>query len=147
METTLSRPQTAARTAPPATAAPVSKGSLRTGRVLSGLVVLFLLMDAGVKLVQAVPAMEATAQLGYPGSTVLPLGLLLLACTVLYVAPRTALLGAVLLTGYLGGAVASHVRVGNPLFSHTLFPVYLGVLLWGGLYLRDARVRALLPLR
>ncbi|HEX7241795.1 MAG TPA: DoxX family protein [Longimicrobiaceae bacterium] len=148
METTLSRPHTAARTAPQTTpAAPVSRGKLRTGRALSTLVVLFLLMDSGVKLVQAAPAVEATAQLGYPGSTVLPLGLLLLACTVLYVVPRTAVLGAVLLTGYLGGAVASHVRVENPLFSHTLFPVYLGVLLWGGLDLRDARVRALLPLR
>ena len=93
------------------------------------------------------PVVEGTVQLGYPESVLLGLGIVLLACTVLYVIPRTAILGAILLTGYLGGAVATHVRVGNPLFTHVLFPVYLGVLIWGGLYLRDERLRALIPLR
>jgi len=90
---------------------------------------------------------EGTLQLGYPESVILGLGIILLACTVVYLMPRTAILGAILLTGYLGGAVATHVRVGSPLFSHVLFPVYLGVLIWGGLYLRDERLRALFPLR
>jgi hypothetical protein len=78
---------------------------------------------------------------------ILPLGILLLVCTVLYIVPKTSVLGAILLTGYLGGAVATHVRVANPLFTHQLFPVYLGVLIWLGLWLRDTRVRNLLPLR
>jgi ABC-type transport system involved in cytochrome c biogenesis permease component len=114
---------------------------------MSGLPALFLLVDAVGKLVRPAPVVEGTLQLGYPESVILGLGIVLLACTVLYIIPRTAILGAILLTGYLGGAVATHVRVGSPLFSHILFPVYLGVLIWGGLYLRDERLRALFPLR
>ena len=127
--------------------APVSKGRLWTGRVMSALPALFLFVDAVGKLVKPAPVVEGTVQLGYPESVLLGLGIVLLACTVLYVFPRTTILGAILLTGYLGGAVATHVRVGSPLFSHILFPVYLGVLIWGGLYLRDERLRALIPMR
>jgi hypothetical protein len=111
-----------------------------TGRILSGLAVAFLLMDLTMKLWQVAPAVEGTRQLGYPASVVFPLGVLQLVLLVLYLVPRTAPLGAVLWTGYLGGAIATHVRVQNPLFSHILFPVYVGALLWLGLYLRDRRV-------
>jgi DoxX-like protein len=124
-----------------------SRGLSIAGYVLSGLVVLFLLMDAVMKLLELPVVLQTTAELGYPTADVRTIGLLLLLCTALYAFPRTAVIGAVLLTAYLGGAVATHVRVENPLFSHVLFGVYLGVLLWGGLYLRDARVRELLPLR
>lgn len=109
--------------------------------------VLFLAFDGVTKVMNVAPVRDAMAQLGYPGALSAGLGVLLLTCLALYVAPPTAVLGAVLLTGYLGGAVAAHVRVGNPLFSHTLFPVYVAGMLWAGLALRDARVRALLPLR
>jgi DoxX-like family len=116
---------------------------------LSSLVILFMVFDGGIKLVPLDVAVEATAQLGYPGSATLVrgLGILLLVCTALYAIPRTSLLGAILLTGYLGGTVATHLRVGSPIFSHMLFGVYLGIMLWGGLYLRDTRVRNLLPFR
>lgn len=127
--------------------APLSKGTLWTGRVMSGLPALFLLVDAVGKFIKPAPVVEGTLQLGYPESVILGLGIVLLACTVLYIIPRTAILGAILLTGYLGGAIATHVRVASPLFTHILFPVYLAVLLWGGLYLRDERLRALIPLR
>jgi DoxX-like family len=127
--------------------APISKGRLWTGRVMSALPALFLLVDGVGKLVKPAPVVEGTVQLGYPESALLGLGIVLLTCTALYVIPRTAILGAILLTGYLGGAVATHVRVGSPLFSHILFPVYIAVLIWGGLYLRDERLRALIPLR
>jgi hypothetical protein len=127
--------------------APASKTSLWAGRVISALVVSFLLFDSAIKLMRLAPAVEGTAKLGYPESVVLPLGIVLFACTVLYAIPRTSILGAVLLTGYLGGAVATNVRVGNPLFGYVLFPVYVGVLLWLGLLLRDPRLRALIPLR
>jgi hypothetical protein len=126
------------------TTAPASKKRLWTGRILSGLVGVLLLFDSAVKLLQAAPAMQGTMQLGYPSSVVFPLGLVLLACVALYLVPRTAVVGAVLLTGYLGGAVATHVRVGDPLFTHVLAPIYVAVLIWGGLYLRDRRVRALI---
>jgi hypothetical protein len=119
---------------------------LWTGRVVTGLVTLFLGFDLAIKLLQLPVALRGTQELGYPTSVVFGLGLVLLGCLVLHLIPRTSLLGAVLLTGYLGGAVATHVRVGNPLFSHVLFPVYVGVLIWGGLCLRDDRVRALLGL-
>ncbi len=108
---------------------------------------LFLVADAMAKVLVAGPVLESMAGLGYPLATVRGIGILLVACVALYVVRRTSVLGAVLLTGYLGGAVATHVRVENPLFSQTLFPVYLGALLWAGLYLRDARLRALFPLR
>ncbi len=130
-----------------AQSASLSKGTLWAGRVMSGLPALFLFVDGVGKLVKPAPVVEGTLQLGYPESVLLGLGIVLLACTVLYVIPRTAILGAILLTGYLGGAIATHVRVGSPLFSHMLFPVYIAVLLWGGLYLRDERLRALIPLR
>jgi hypothetical protein len=115
-----------------------------TGRVLSGFAALFLLLDSVMKIVRAKPAVEGTIQLGYPEGVVFGIGLLLLVCTLLYIFPRTAVLGAILLTGYLGGAVATQVRVGNPLFSHVLFAVYVGIFVWGGLFLRDRRVRDLL---
>ena len=127
--------------------APVSKTSLWAGRVFSGLVVLFMLFDSSIKLMKLAPAVEGTAKLGYPVSVVLSIGIVLFVCTVLYAIPRTSILGAILLTGYLGGAVASNVRVENPLFGYVLFPVYVGVLLWLGLYLREERLRALIPLR
>jgi hypothetical protein len=124
-----------------------SKTMRRSGYVLSTVVVLFLLMDGGIKLLALPVVLETSAQLGYPGSASLArvLGIILLACTALYVHPRTSILGAVLLTAFMGGAVATHVRVESPLFTHTLFGVYLGVLLWGGLFLRDPRLRALFP--
>lgn len=124
----------------------ISKKRLWIARVVSWLPALFLLADAVGKLVQPAPVIEGFAKLGYPSDVSVPIGIVLLICTILYLIPRTAVLGAILLTGYLGGAVATHVRVADPLFSHTLFPVYFGVLLWGGLYLRDQRIRALLPL-
>jgi len=114
------------------------------GRVLTGLAGAFLLLDSAGKLARVQPVIEGTIELGYPPTVVFGLGVVLLACTILYLMPRTAAAGAVLLTGYLGGAIATHVRVSNPLFSHTLFPIYVAMLIWGGLYLRDARVRSLL---
>jgi hypothetical protein len=119
------------------------------GYVMSGLVIAFMVLDGGMKLVPFDVVIKSTAELGYPPSPDLMrgLGLVALICTALYAWPRTAVLGAILLTAYMGGAVATHLRIGNPLFSHMLFGVYLAVITWGGLYLRDARVRALLPLR
>jgi hypothetical protein len=124
-------------------------GRARTiGRVLSGLMIAFLLVDAAMKLLALPVVLETGAPLGFAGVTMARgLGALLLACTLLYAAPQTAVLGAILLTAYLGGAVATHVRVGDPLFTHILFGVYLGVLLWLGLYLRDETLRRLVPLR
>jgi hypothetical protein len=129
--------------------APVSTAALWTGRVLSGLVILFLVFDAAMKLLPLPIVTESMAQLGYGSSESLArtLGVITLACTVLYAIPRTSILGAILLTGYLGGAMATHLRVGSPLFSHTLFGFYLGLMLWGGLYWRNAGLRALIPLQ
>jgi hypothetical protein len=124
-----------------------SKKQLWAGRVVSGLAILFLLFDATLKLSQVPQAVEGTKQLGYPASVIVPLGIVQLVCLALYLIPRTSVLGAILWTGYLGGAVATHVRVGNPLFTHILFPVYVALLLWGGLWLRDRRLRELLPFR
>ena len=123
------------------------KRDLWIGSVLSGVAVLFLTFDAALKLLRLPMAMDGTTQLGYPAGVVLPLGVVQVVCLALYVIPRTSVLGAVLWTGYLGGAIATHVRLGNPLFTHVLFPVYVALLLWGGLWLRDRRLRALLPLR
>jgi hypothetical protein len=125
---------------------PVSAPALWTGRVLSGLPGLFLLFDGAMKLVKPAPVIEATVRLGYPESSIVGIGVALLLCTLLYLIPRTAVLGAILLTGYLGGAVATHVRVGADLFP-ICFPVVFGILLWAGLYLREPRLRALVPLR
>ena len=130
-----------------AAAAPPSKAAIWASRIMIGIPALFLLLDGVMKLVKPEAVVKGTIELGYLESVIVPLGVVLLLSTVLYVIPRTAILGAILLTGYLGGAVATHVRVGNPLFSHTLFPVYLGALLWGGLYLRDTRLRALIPFK
>jgi hypothetical protein len=129
------------RDAPTAIGAEPSAARLWTGRVLTGLAVLFLAFDLGAKLLQAPMAVQGTVALGYPASTIVPIGLIELACLVVYLVPRTAPLGAVLWTGYLGGAIATHVRLGNPLFTHVLVPIYVAVLIWGGLWLRDRRVR------
>ena len=126
-----------------------SKAARRTSYVLSGLVILFLLFDGGIKLVPLDIVTEASAQLGLPTSAgfARALGILTLIGVVLYAIPRTSVLGAILLTGYMGGAIATHLRIGSPLFTHVLFGFYLGVLIWGGLYLRDERVRQLIPFR
>jgi DoxX-like family len=117
---------------------------LWTGRIMSGLVVLFLIFDGVTKLMVIDPVVKGMHQLGYPVPLAPVIGTILLICVVVYVIPRTALLGAVLLTGYLGGAVASQFRIGMPLLTFTLAPIYFAALAWGGLYLRDSRVRALL---
>jgi hypothetical protein len=124
-----------------------SRTALWTGRVLSGIAVLFLLFDGAIKLVPIQPVTDSLRELGYPASDSFArfLGVMTLLCTALYAWPRTALLGAVLLTGIMGGAIASHLRLGDPLFSHTLFGVYLGLLFWVGLWLRDERVRRIMP--
>jgi hypothetical protein len=126
--------------------ASISNKQLWASRVLSGLPTLFLLVDGGMKLFKPTVVVQATVQLGYPESAIVGIGITLLASTLLYLIPRTAVLGSVLLTGYLGGAVATHVRVHAPVFN-VVFPVILSALLWGGLWLRDLRVRELLPLR
>lgn len=117
------------------------------GRIMSGLVALFLLFDSVIKLVKLPIAVEGTTQLGYPEHTVVGIGVVLLVCLVVYLIPRTAIVGAILLTGYLGGAIATHVRVGSPLFSHVLFPIYVALLVWGGVFLRCLRLRALIPVQ
>jgi hypothetical protein len=124
----------------------VSKKRLWAGRILSALPALFLLVDGAMKVIKPQVVVKGTVELGYAETVILPLGLVLLACTTLYLMPRTAVLGALLLTGYLGGAVATHVRAGHGPFE-IVFPVVLGILLWGGLVLRDDRLRTLIPLR
>src|ERR1041384_4081752 len=114
-----------------------SRRKVWAGGILTGFALLFLVVDAVMKVVGAPAAVEATTQLGYPANTLPGIGLVELVCLAVYLIPRTAVLGAVLWTGYLGGAVATHVRVGNPLFTHVLFPVYIATLLWAGLCLRD----------
>ncbi len=128
-------------------APPVSKKRLWAGRVITAVPVLFLLFDSVIKLMTLAPVAESFARLGYPASIAPGIGVLELLCIALYVIPRTSILGAILLTGFLGGATATHVRVGDPLFTHVLFPSYVGALIWGGLFLRDGRLRVLLPLR
>lgn len=125
----------------------VSAKKLWAGYIISGLPILFLLVDAIAKLFKPEAVVKGTLDLGYPESTIIPIGLILLVSTIRYAVPRTSVIGAILLTGYLGGAVATHVRVGSPLFTHILFPVYLGAFVWLGLYLRDTRLRALVPFR
>ena len=116
---------------------------VKVGWALSGVPVLFLFFDAAMKVLRVPIAIETSAQLGYSAETILPLGMLQLVLLVLYLTPRLAPLGALLWTAYLGGAVATHFRVANPLFTHMLFPTYVAAMLWAGLWLRDARVRAL----
>ena len=117
------------------------------GYVLTGLVAAFLTYDTVMKLLQLAPAVQGTTELGYPAGTVVAIGAIELVCLVLYLVPRTSVLGALVLTGYLGGAIATHVRVGSPLPTHTLFPIYVALMVWGGLYLRESRLRELLPFR
>ena len=117
------------------------------GRVCTGLVSIFLAFDVVLKVLRLGPAVEGTIALGYPVGSVHWIGIIELVCLVLYLVPRTSVLGGLLLTGYLGGAIATHVRISSPLFTHTLFPVYVALVLWGGLYLREKRLRALVPLR
>lgn len=126
---------------------PASSGTLWTGRVLSGLIILFMIFDGVIKLPPLDVVTQTMVPLGWPADVNVArlLGVIGLISTALYALPRTSVLGAILLTGYLGGAIATNMRVGSPLFSHTLFSVYLGIILWGGLYLRDPRVRALIP--
>jgi hypothetical protein len=126
---------------------PISATALWTGRILSGLVVVFLLLDGAIKVIPLDIVIETSRQLGIPTDLAVTLGVLTLAGTLLYAYPKTSVLGAILLTGYLGGAIYVHVRAGSPLFSHTLFGVYLGTLLWAGLYLRDERLRLIFPWR
>ena len=125
---------------------PTSAGRIWAGRILTFLPALFLLVDGIFKLIRPAAVVDATVQLGYPAGVILPLGVVLTLSSILYLIPRTAVLGAILLTGYLGGAVATHVRVGAGL-GPILMPIIIGAMLWGGLYFRDHRVRALLPLR
>jgi hypothetical protein len=126
---------------------PVTRKRPLAGYVLTVLGALFLAFDTGLKVLVLAPAVQGTTQLGYPTQAVLWIGVIELACLLLYLLPRTAVLGALLLTGYLGGAVASQLRVGAPLLSHILFPIYIAALLWGGLYLRETRLRDLVPFR
>jgi hypothetical protein len=130
----------------PLTVAPAAASTTTrwAGRVLTGLAVLFLVFDATIKLVGATEAVQGTVQLGWAAHHLPILGVIEIACLVLYLVPRTAPLGAVLWTGYFGGAIATHLRLDHPLLTHTLFPIYVAALVWGGLYLRDSRVRALL---
>ena len=129
-----------------AQAAPVSKGMLWTGYIISGLVVLFMIFDGVTKVIKVPQVIQASAKLGYSGSAIVAIGATLLVCTALYVIPRTSIFGAILLTGYLGGAVDANVHSGTPLFNLT-FPIAFGVLVWLGIYFRDQRLRALVPLR
>jgi len=131
---------------------PQSHGSARAkwmqwiGWGMTGLMIAFLLFDSVTKLVLEQHVLEATTKIGYPLDVIRPIGIIGLVCTILYAIPRTSILGAILLTGYLGGAIASKVRIEDPMFSSVLFGVYFGILVWGGLYLRDERLRALIPL-
>jgi len=125
----------------------VSKKRLWAGQTISAIAVLFLLFDSVIKLVLIEPVVESFAQLGYPVSLARGIGLLELFCLAVYLIPRTSVSGAILLTSYLGGAVATHVRIGSPLLTHILFPTYVGALVWGGLVLREHRLRSLIPLR
>lgn len=155
MESTLQSPlstaavpaRTEARTAQVAGSTALPRAQVWTGRTLSGLAVLFMAFDTVMKLLLVPEATQSTVDLGYPSSALFGIGVLELICLVAYLIPRTAVLGAVLFTGYLGGAIATHVRIGNPLFTHVLFPVYVAAFIWGGLYLRDRALRAVLPFR
>jgi hypothetical protein len=126
---------------------PTSPAMLWTGRVMSGLVIVFLVFDVGIKLIRHPIVAETMVQIGWPPEMGFAIGVVEAVCLVLYVVPQTAVLGAILWTAVFGGAIATHWRLADPLFTHTLFGVYLGLLTWGGLFFRDARLRALIPLR
>jgi hypothetical protein len=130
-----------------ASPAAISKARLWIGWILTALPALFLLMGGIMDVMKPDFVVKATIEMGYPEDVIFGLGIVVLICVVLYLIPNTAVLGAILLTGYLGGAVATHVRHGDPLFSHVLAPVYFAILLWAGLYLREPRLSALVPLR
>lgn len=145
--TLVATPDTDAASAPDGALARDDRRNRRrvwTGRVLSGIAVAFLTMDASLKVFGLIPKDDASNALGFPHHHLFTLGVIQVVCLVIHLVPRTALLGAVLWTGYLGGAIAAHVRVDSPLLTHTLFPIYVAALLWGGLWLRDMRTRALL---
>jgi hypothetical protein len=125
---------------------PISKAALWTGRIITSLIVLFLLFDGVTKVIKAGPVLKAAAQLGFSVTQVVGIGAVLIICTIIYVIPRTSVLGAILLTGYLGGATASQVHAANPIFE-TLFPVIFGLLVWAGIYLRNERLHDLIPVR
>jgi len=127
-------------------AAPTSKITLWAGYIISALAILFLAFDSVIKVIQHIEAVRPTTELGYAASLVLPIGIVELVCLVLYAFPRTSVLGAILLTGHLGGAIATHLRAGSSWFQ-LLFPLIIGALVWGGLYLRDQRLRTLVPVR
>jgi hypothetical protein len=124
-----------------------ARGTVIAGRILTGLVVFLLLLDALGKLATLAPVIEGTGRLGYPTSLVLVIGLIECLCTIAYVIPATSVLGAILLTGYFGGAVASHVRIEDPLWTHVFSPVYMGILVWAGVVLRENRLHSLIPWR
>ena len=130
-----------------APAGDLPKSLVWTGRIMSGLLALFLAFSAVIKLIGRPEVAETLTGLGWPASAGFPIGLLEATCVVLYLVPRTAILGAVLMTGLLGAAMATHIRVGSPLYSHVLFGLYMGLFAWGGLWLRDVKLRALLPWR
>lgn len=130
---------------PQGDARPASKAAMWTGRGLSGFAAAFLLMDGAMKLAPPQFVIDATVQAGIPANLITPIGVILLCFTTLYLIPRTTVFGAILLTGYLGGAVLTHFRHGDPLFSHVLFPVYIASMAWIGLYLREPRLRELVP--
>ena len=129
--------------------APASTPARWAGRILSGLVIVFLMFDGAIKLVPWPVVTDTMDRMGYGSSDTLArgLGAITIICTVLYAIPPTSILGAILLTGYLGGAIASHVRIDSPLLTHTLFGLYIGLMAWGGLWLRDRNLRELIPFR
>ena len=124
-----------------------SKGQIWTGRILSGIGALFMLFDATIHLLKPPAVVEGFAKLGFPTNVAVPLAIIEFVCIILYLIPRTSVFGAILLTGYLGGAIATQLRVSAPLFSTLLFPIYVALFLWGGLYLRDPLVRTIIPVR
>ncbi|HEV7968716.1 MAG TPA: DoxX family protein [Candidatus Acidoferrales bacterium] len=124
-----------------------SKKFLWVGRVITGLIAAFMAFDAVIHLLKPAPVVEAFAKLGFPIRLAVPLGMIELVCVLLYLVPRTSILGAILLTGYLGGAIAIQLPTENPFFGEVLFPIYIGVFLWAGIYLRDERLRSMIPWR
>jgi hypothetical protein len=124
-----------------------SKKSVWAGRIITGLVAAFLVFDAVIHIMKPAPVVEGFAKLNFPIRFAVPLGIIELVCILLYVIPRTSILGAIFLTGYLGGAIAIQLPTGNPFFGEVVFPVYIAVFLWGGIYLRDERLRTMVPLR